>query len=475
MDSTLSSRELQPEEAAPECICAPQNTRLFLTMMGAAVVEPDAWGTVTLCGEKFTLPVTIYANSDLLSTVTPKPFPRDYECRIGDRIYPFFSINEGTAKIADPPIDLKAELIAETDGQKILGPLFLKFLEEVATNVLGGMNIILHTRLPSGMHAPINSKENTIHMFMGCVPTLAGRYINPKTTFDIHVCTNEGYEACLLPSPLGGITLSDGTHDIVQIVGNNIYVLFDPFRLHSLGIHAASAVFYKTVALAMSGWMKRDELKKDGAVPAMTREDLVAFATLYVERREKATAELVRNKQERIHRLEEAIREEKRDLAHIVRFYRTLKESNFDRHGIDRMIADHERMLLCPLVESASIVPDSGIEVRTKMITIVHGDRNYLIGRFVVRFGFDDPLLIWAEESFHPNGEPHPHISAHNGPCFGNTATAIDDAVLEYRYADALEYIMLWLGSYTEELVIWHKIEEWPSEEIAEKPEVSNE
>jgi hypothetical protein len=399
-----------------------------------------------------------------------KTIPRDYECRIGDRIYPFFSPREGTAKISDPPLDVRSETTSETNVQKVLGPVFLKFLEEVSTNVLGGMNIILHPYLPSAMHAPIKDKGDTLHVFLGCTPVSKSRYINPATTFGIHVYTQDGYEACFLPSPRRSIILSDGTHDVVQIIGNNIYVLFDPFRLDSLGTETASVIFQKTIALAINGWVKKVELTKNEDEAPMTVEGLEALATLFCVKQKNAAAEIVKARQKKIREAEELLREAKRDLAHIVRFYHCLEQGEFHRHGADRLILDHARILLHPLVERVIIIPEQGVEIQTKMIHVEHERRTYRIGRFFIRFGFDDPLLIWAEESCHPNGEPHPHLSAHNGPCLGNVGGAIDDAVVECRYADALDYIMMWLTSYTPELVIWHKIEEWPSEEVCATP-----
>jgi hypothetical protein len=473
MNQAIPNGQLRITEAAPELICAPQVNCEYFRKIGATITEEATFGTVTIQDEQFTLPVIILTDDQLLGAIAPKPFPREYECRVGDRLYPFFSPKEGTAKIAEPPIDVKSE--PETDGQKVLGPLFLRFLEEVATNVLGGMNIVLHPRLPSAMHAPIKDKVDTVHIFLECVPTPpASECINPMTTFDIHVLTGEGYEACLLPSPRRGVILSDGTHDVVQIIGNNIYVLFDPLRLLGLGIHAASTVFFRTIALAINGLIKRGELKNDEEAPRATKEGLSALVLEFVTKRKTAAAEFLKTKQEKIKRLEETLRDEKRDLVRLARLYRALEESDFYRFGADRLIEDHARMLLHPLVASVVIIPESAIEVRTKMITILHEGKDYRIGTFAIRFGFNDPLLIWAEETFHPEGEPHPHLSAHNGTCFGNTDAAIEDALLEYRYADALDYIMLWLGSYTPELVIWHKIEEWPLEETKETHEMEN-
>ena len=63
----------------------------------------------------------------------------------------------------------------------------------------------------------------------------------------------------------------------------------------------------------------------------------------------------------------------------------------------------------------------------------------------------------------HPRGVPHPHISAWNGPCFGNLGETIDDAVAEYRHADAFEYILDWLADgYAPDLIVFEKIDEWP-------------
>ncbi len=457
-----------------EHVCAPVSDRAYLEQRGAIIVE-ESVGTIELRGEQFTLPVLVFVPDHIFESIDPKPFPRNCECRIGDRVYPFFTQKAGTAKIADRPIEVASEMIPETSVEKVLGPIFLKLLEEVATNALGGMNIILHPRIPSCMHSPITDKADTIHIFLECTPVTIKGYINPTTAFGIHVSIDGGYEPCLLPSPRRGITFSDGTHDVVQIIGNNVYVFFNPFKLHSLGIETASVIFQKTVALAIGGWLKRGELTKNEDDIPMTDESLKALAVGFVTKQKGLVTELVKIKQEKIRRIEGLLREEKRDLAHLVRFYRAIEQSDFDRHGIDRLIADHERMLAHPLVERVIIIPLEGVEIRTKMICIEHEGKNYRIGKFFIRFGFEDLLLIWAEEPCHHTGEPHPHLSAPNGPCFGNIGGAVDDALVECRYADALDYIMMWLGSYTPELVLWHKIEEWPLEEVRERVCMANE
>lgn len=458
------------EEGLVELVCAPLRARQYLKSIGV-IIHKETYGQVALDGEAFVLPVAVFSHDELFKAVGQKPFVRVYECRVDDHVYPFFAPTAGGATIADPPLGISAAMMEQNDSQKTLIPLFLEFLEEVATNILGGMRIVLHPRIPSAVHAPIKDKEDVIHIFLECTPTTWKSYSNPDMLCGIDVLGQVGLAPpCLTPSPRRGYVLSDGKTDVVQILNNNIYILFDPSTLLRLGVHSALTIFRKVISLAVTvtGWMSRDkliaehELENPADGSSSPEEDLLALAEAYIAQRRKGAARDISRLAEKITEQEDALRATRKEYAVVKRLYAMLEANNFAQHEPSRLIEDYPRIVAHPLVRSAKIVPEAGVEVRTKDIVILHDGQHYSIGNFTICFGLEDGPVIWAEESFHPTGEPHPHLSAHNGPCFGNIGEAIDDALLDCRYADALEYILLWLTSYSPELVVWHKIEEWP-------------
>ncbi len=471
MDSTLLGYSSAKEE--PELITAPSTTREYLTATGATVDVANQTGKVTLGGEEFAFPVCTFTHEQFFKETNLGPIPREVECRIGDRIYPFFAPQAGSAKMAEPPPDVKKDAMPEKEGQEILAPLFLAFLKDVATNVFGGMHFVLHERLPSAFHSPITDRSDVLHVFFECTPTPAIDYSHPKTAFGIKLETPEGYQACLTSFQGRGFTLSEGTHDVVQIVGNNIYILFDPFRLYGLGEQTALTIFRKTIALAVTGWLERGVLGiiTSESPAELSEEGIADLAMAFLVDRKKRSLELLIEHRTKVTDLEDRLREEKNSLAHVTRLFRALEDSGYHDHASERLLADHKQIVAHPLVSSATMIPETGFQVSTKTIFICHNGKRYRIGRFVIHFRIEGNPLIWAEESFHPTGEPHPHLSAHNGKCFGNVGETIDDAVIEHRYADAVDYILAWLESYTPDLIIWHKIDEWPLDE----PNATNE
>lgn len=448
---------------APERICAPLTTRESLTKAGATIIEPEVAGEVVLDGEKFTLPVCIFTHEHLMALNEQKPFPRDTECRVENYMYPLFSPKTGSAQMAVPPPDVKIKKAKPGDGQEMLETLFLDYLNGVATNVLGGMSIILHERLPSAFHSPIKDREHVLHIFAECLPVPRFETVSPATIFGVPAEIDGCLYPCLLPGIRRGIILSDGDHEVLQVIGNNIYLFFDPLSLYGLGETAAFLIFRRTVALAINGWIKGDQGSSDEEPPlGLNSENLDELACTFVAERKKHTIQHLQGQEQEVRALEDALREAKKILAGTKRFWRILDEGGFHRSGTDGMKKDYARILAHPLVHSASVVPGKGFAVLTKTIVIRHEGKAYRIGTFTVHFELEGAALIWAEESCHPTGEPHPHISAHNGQCLGNIGATVDDALVEHEYADALNYIILWLESYTPDLVAWHKIEEWP-------------
>ena len=142
----------------------------------------------------------------------------------------------------------------------------------------------------------------------------------------------------------------------------------------------------------------------------------------------------------------------------------TLSANNFyGRTLTQRLTEDYARIIANPHIRGVRIVPSTAIDISTDVIEMMHDGVRYKIGTFVIRFLLDGEVVIWTDESYHPNSIPHPHISPWTGPCFGNVGTTIEDAVVEFRFADALEYILEWLtNGYAPELVIYNKLEEWP-------------
>ena len=434
------------------------------TLMGRAIVaKENQIAEVIIEGEKFIVPIVLISIADGRSEMLSQ-LAGEHECRIGDTIYPFM-VGESTHAEFDLLPQAHQENQKQSLGEKVLLQLFVNFLAQVG-GAHGGTTFILHKNTPTGFYEPIKNVPHEIHVFMGMTPMFEHDGEYPERLFGINVEAGGYFHRLFAPSKKRGVSLSDGVNDVVQIVGNNIYLLFNPILLYALGEEVTMIIFRKAIALAMNWFVKRGKVTQIAEIPLLPSsmeqlaEDYFAnYQTLYRAKIAEAQKEVAS--------LEDKLRSARRNLMHITMVHRTL--FNNGALGLDviaLMVRDHARIISHPLVSSATLLPKVGFEIRTKRISIEHDGVRYTIAQaFVCRFDLDGTISIWAEGSYHPKGFSHPHISPAFGYCFGNIGDNIEKAVAEYRYGDAVEYLLIWLTEgYTPENVIHSKIEEWPIE-----------
>ncbi len=437
---------------------------LLETIDPELIANGKQYAEVVIQGEKFIVPVMMvsYPESKHAEIIRRS---LGYECRIENVIYPFLCPDAVPAEFDLLP-QAHQEDQKQTVADKILLPLFVKLLAEVGA-AHGGTVFYLHAPPLSGFYEPMKDVRNEIHVFMGTTPMLehGGEY--PDLLFGINVEAGGYFHRLFAPSKKRGVALSDGTKGVVQIVGNNIYVLFNPILLSPLGEEVTMVIFRKTIALAMNWFAKHKEVDGEPARPELTTDAMSRLAEDYFKNYHTLYKAKIAEAHKEISSLEEKLRFARRDLMHTTHVHRALFESGtLSRDIVALMVADHARIASHPLVASATLLPEVGFEVRTKRIVIEHDGAQYKIAEaFVCRFDLHATIAIWAEGSYHQKGISHPHISPAFGHCFGNVSDNIEKAVSEYRYGDAVEYVLIWLTEgYTPENVIHSKIEEWPLE-----------
>lgn len=418
---------------------------------------------VVIQGEKFVVPVILIGPNKERDEKMPRLEGR-VECRIGDTIYPFVV---GEAARAEFALLSQAHQNEQKQSlsEKVLVPLFVQFLAQVG-GVHGDTVFYLHANTLTGFYEPIKNASNEIHVFMGMTPMLQCYGDYPEQLFGINVEAGGYFHRLCAPSKNRGFSLSDGVKDVVQIVGNNIYLLFNPILLFPVGQEVTMVIFRKAIALAMNWFAKREGHEEITEIPLLPQA-MEQLAVEYFANYQTLFKTKIGEAQKEVTSLEEKLRFARRTLVHITMVHKTLFASgSLSQDVVALMVSDHTRILKHPLVESATLIPNIGFELRTKRISIEHTGVSYKIAEtFVCRFDLDGTISIWAEGSYHPKGISHPHISPAFGYCFGNIGDNIEKAVSEYRFGDAVEYVLIWLtDGYTPENVIHSKIEEWPIE-----------
>ena len=418
---------------------------------------------VIIEGEKFIVPIVLIGPKAEYGEKMPQLCGKN-TCRIGDTIYPLVA-SESTHAEFDLLPQAHQEDRKQSTGEKVLLPLFVKFLAQVG-GVHGDTAFFLHANTPTGFYEPMKNVTNEIHVFMGMTPMLEydGEY--PERLFGISVEAGGYFHRLYAPSKKRGVSLSDGVKDVVQIVGNNIYLLFNPILLYALGEEVTMIIFRKAIALAMNWYTKRVEATEIADVP-LSQLSMEQLAVEYFANYQTLYRTKIAEAEKEVTSLEEKLRFARRNLVHITMVHRTLFENGtLSNDVVALMVRDHARIISHPLVSSAALLPNTGFEIRTKHISIEQEGVEYKIAEaFVCRFDLSGTISIWAEGSYHPKGISHPHISPAFGYCFGNIGDNIEKAVAEYRYGDAVEYLLTWLTEgYTPENVIHSKIEEWPIE-----------
>ncbi len=444
--------------------------RAELTMLDAVQSTEIFTATVQIGTEELTLPVVLFSHPYIKHVVEELVTPGEgLECRVGGTVFDFICIKPGTSVMAPPVPGTRSDEKLDR-SQHMLQPIFVEYLRIMA-EVVGGIGFTLHDPSPSGFYEPIRCKDDELHVFIYTLPSGIPQMTHPDTLFGLSVEAKGLVWPQLKSAPRRGVALTDGDHDVVQVIGNNIYILHNPYLMWELGDATLLKLFSKAVVLGLQFWLDGNEaVAIEIPFSSQTLQtECAAFLKLQVTAHEARIAKTVTT----IAKLQEDLLAQRRNLVVQHKTHKVLfGDVHYQQTLMDNLVADTEAILLHPLVARAIIIPNYGFEVKTKLITILDGGVTYKIGTFGICLGIDPHITIWCEEAFHPKGVPHPHISPWAGHCFGNVGDPITEAVAEYRYADAIEYILRWLTEgYTPELILYNKIEEWPTVQMEQTAE----
>lgn len=374
-----------------------------------------------------------------------EPFPG----LIRDRVLPIVAPT-------DTQVTIDLRQIKETDSklkerQQQAVKAYTPVLRRLAQ--IMGTSVFFHSHEETT--APPSADDGMIHIHTNCSPP--GEHVSwyVDTAFGMKISPLERDLVGYGPTEGRGVILKDADKkNVAQILGNNWYIFFPTLsyfneatsvqilectlslclETHSHGPVANNTLDHKTFLKTMKEWA-------DGSDGVADREIKKIQKDLEVGR--LRMTELTRD----------------------LRMWISLKEgfhaSAFVRTARRRMAGDLQKIMEHPLVAGADFFQDA-LQVRTVPLTTHHEEAAYHTGPFTIRINKHGKVSVWSEEPTHPSGVPHPHISKHEGPCFGNAGTAIIKAAAEMRYLDTISYILTWLThGYTHDLAAV-KIQEWP-------------
>ncbi len=452
-------------------VLASQTT--IATELGDLKLADVSDATVVIFGEELRLRVRLFTTPKIevvLKKTRKSANAVPGECRIGNTMYPLITHKEGGATLA--PL-----LSTEGYDEPLDGCTIASMLADIRpyARCAGGIHMEVHPPTPSLFHEPLPDEEEIFHLFLSTVPMNDVYMHYPQEFFGLEVLTSVGYYAALKASRGRGIVLTDGKNAVAQIVGNNIYILFNPLKMVEVGEEKMRTIFRKTLALIFSHILARewaDEFVEMGGGEdgLCSTEDIMALIDTHAAGTLAELKKKIVKKMNAIREAEEELRLKLESLADLRRMHKLLVRDEFYEKPLRaHLLGDYERMRAHPLVSGMQIIEKCGLEVATRIIYITYDGVCRRIGRFMIRFNMTGGVVIWCRESYHPKGVPHPHISPWNGPCFGNATATIREAVAAYEYGDALEYVLTWLTEgYTPELVIHNHVEEWPIDNTSE-------
>lgn len=106
---------------------------------------------------------------------------------------------------------------------------------------------------------------------------------------------------------------------------------------------------------------------------------------------------------------------------------------------------------------------DGGFYVETDRVIHEYKGKHYDLGTFRIRFDPNGSVLITSTDITHPSKlQPHPHIARDGSVCLGNISTPVCEALVELRFADAIEMVLGWLREGYDQSSVFEPITTWP-------------
>lgn len=329
-----------------------------------------------------------------------------------------------------------------------------------------GVRIYFHN-VSKYTYSPIPAEPGVLHIFVDMAPPgecgpleysshLFDRQLHKEMLFvPMHGCVKGR-----------GMVLKthDGNKDVAyaQILGNNVYILAPLLEYYwDLNTPDLFRKILGNVYTAILDGVSDLEEEARHATPCTEADFIAAISDTDVFRPEywEKFAEAQRQKIEKHQR---ELRLAYLILQECVSRKKACTEQAYYRTAVTRMAEDKTSIQLMPEVEQLVVV-DGGVHVYTKPIIVDWQGQQYVLGSYAIRATGTGSVCVWAVETTHPHGVPHPHIAKDGLACFGQATDAIMKASADFRMADVMRYVIAWLvHGYTPDLAE-HKIEEWIS------------
>lgn len=334
--------------------------------------------------------------------------------------------------------------------------VLLKYAEILRrfSQITGGVKFHLH-RKDGSTKAPFAPEPGVVHIFFNMAPPgeSQARYLNKA--FGL-MLDREGMAVLAAGPTIGrGKIFSDKKEPLVQIVGNNIYLLLPTFSYYLET--RSTQLFEKAITLAWNGY-RENVGKQENDEPA-DEMNFVEVMNKFEEKWHKRISDKIAEVDNEIDRLRTELLNKYKDRRDFVRWASYLASQQGQTK--ETLAAEYQKIKAEENVVGIYLV-GKGIHVKTKPLYLEYEAKIYAVGSFVIRIGEQGDISVWNEQPLHPAGVPHPHIAKDGGPCFGNATDAITKATASRKYADAIRYVLRWLTQgYSPELAEV-KIEEWP-------------
>lgn len=380
------------------------------------------------------------------------------QCAWEAKLLPLFVADEGNAVIHyDSKQSDQSDEEDQSDEKAARDRVVLLKYAEILrqfSQITGGVKFYLHHK--DGLtKAPFASEPGVVHIFFNVAPPgqIQARYL--RTAFGL-LLDREGMEVLAAGPTAGrGKVFSDKKGPLVQIIGNNIYLLL-PTLSYYLETRSTQ-LFEKVITLAWNGY-RENVGKQENDEPA-DETDFIKTLGQSVEKQHKYISDEIANVDDEIDRLRKKLLNKYKDRQDFVRGVSYIASKQGQTK--ETLAAEYQKITNEMNVAGIYLV-DEGIHVKTKPLYLEYEEKTYAVGSFVIRISDWGDISVWNEQPLHPAGVPHPHIAKDGGPCFGNATDAITKAAAGHKYATAIRYVLRWLTrGYSPELAEV-KIEEWP-------------
>ena len=288
--------------------------------------------------------------------------------RVGNSICAFIALKE---KSVEKHTLYPAQKYPEEWSARALEPA-ISYLGEFA-KYAGGVNVRFCPQTPSTFHEPIRDKKDVFYFYVFTTPS-GGKddVLYPSEMFGESIEVSGGFLPHLKPTHGRGVILSDGKINIAQVVGNNVYLLWDPIVLMGEKMAIGRLVFRKALAHIFS-YLLSDKSKVDehpDAGASLTEENVRDQLDIFAKAGHSSLLEDLAKQEERIRKKEQELAHMKAEFVFIRRLNNfIIRENLLDGELQNNLLRDRKRILDHKMLTGVRVTKH-GIEVDTKLIRI---------------------------------------------------------------------------------------------------------